>query len=90
MGPLLASRFVGIGAVGCHLLGAAGAVEAVVTALSVHEGRVHPTRNYDKPDEAIDLDVVPEGERAVAIEVALTNSFGFGGHNVSLAIRSCR
>ena len=73
-----------------HLLGAAGAVEAIVTALSVHAGRVHPTRNYDKPDEAIDLDVVPEGERAVAIEVALTNSFGFGGHNVSLAIRSCQ
>ncbi|HVE64701.1 MAG TPA: beta-ketoacyl-ACP synthase II [Mycobacteriales bacterium] len=70
-----------------HLLGAAGAVEAVVTALSVFEGRVHPTRNYDKPDEAIELDVVPEGHRAVDIELALTNSFGFGGHNVSLAIR---
>ena len=70
-----------------HLLGAAGAVEAVVTALSVHEGRVHPTRNYDKPDEAIDLDVVPEGARRVEIDVALTNSFGFGGHNVSLALR---
>ncbi len=72
-----------------HLLGAAGAVEAIVTALSVHEGRVHPTRNYDKPDEAINLDVVPEGERALTLELALTNSFGFGGHNVSLAIRSC-
>ncbi len=70
-----------------HLLGAAGAVEAVVTALSVHHGRVHPTRNYDKPDEAIDLDVVPEGARDVSIDLALSNSFGFGGHNVSLALR---
>ena len=70
-----------------HLLGAAGAVEAIVTALSVHEGRIHGTRNHEKPDEAIDLDVVAEGARDVEIDVALTNSFGFGGHNVSLAVR---
>jgi 3-oxoacyl-[acyl-carrier-protein] synthase II len=70
-----------------HLLGAAGAVEAVVTALSVHHGVVHPTRNYDKPDERCDVDCVPEGARRVALEAALSNSFGFGGHNVSLAFR---
>jgi len=70
-----------------HLLGAAGGVEAVVTVLSVHERRVHPTINYDKPDEAIELDVVPEGARSVVIDVALSNSFGFGGHNVCLAFR---
>jgi 3-oxoacyl-[acyl-carrier-protein] synthase II len=70
-----------------HLLGAAGAVEAVVTALSVHEGRVHPTINYDKPDEACDLDVVPEGARSIALDAAMSNSFGFGGHNVSLVFR---
>ncbi len=71
-----------------HLLGAAGAVEAVVTALSVHEGRVHRTLNYDKPDEQCPLDVVPEGTRPVTLRAALTNSFGFGGHNVCLALKA--
>jgi 3-oxoacyl-[acyl-carrier-protein] synthase II len=70
-----------------HLLGAAGAVEAIVTALSVRDGVLHPTRNYDKPDERCDVDCVPEGARRVAVEAALSNSFGFGGHNVCLAIR---
>ena len=70
-----------------HLLGAAGAVEAIVTALSVRDGRLHRTLNYDKPDERCDLDVVPEGARDVALTAALSNSFGFGGHNVALAIR---
>ncbi|HEV2890260.1 MAG TPA: beta-ketoacyl-ACP synthase II [Frankiaceae bacterium] len=70
-----------------HLLGAAGAVEAIVTALSISEGVVHPTRNYDKPDEQCDVDCVPEGARRVALDAALSNSFGFGGHNVSLAFR---
>jgi 3-oxoacyl-[acyl-carrier-protein] synthase II len=70
-----------------HLLGAAGAVEALVTALSVHEGVVHPTRNYEKPDERCDVDCVPEGARRLDLEAALSNSFGFGGHNVSLAFR---
>ena len=70
-----------------HLLGAAGAVEAIVTALSVYDGVVHPTRNYDKPDERCDVDCVPEGARGIAIEAALSNSFGFGGHNVCLAFR---
>jgi 3-oxoacyl-[acyl-carrier-protein] synthase II len=71
-----------------HLLGAAGALEAVVTALSVRDGIVHPTRNYEKPDERCDVDCVPEGARRLALEAALSNSFGFGGHNVSLAFRS--
>jgi 3-oxoacyl-[acyl-carrier-protein] synthase II len=70
-----------------HLLGAAGAVEAMVTALSVRDGVLHPTRNYEKPDERCDVDCVPEGARRVSIEAALSNSFGFGGHNVCLAIR---
>jgi 3-oxoacyl-[acyl-carrier-protein] synthase II len=70
-----------------HLLGAAGAVEAMVTALSVRDGVLHPTRNYEKPDEQCDVDCVPEGPRQVAVEAALSNSFGFGGHNVCLAIR---
>ena len=70
-----------------HLLGAAGAVEAAVTALSIHHGVVHPTINYDKPDEQCDVDCVPEGARRLSLEAALSNSFGFGGHNVSLAFR---
>jgi 3-oxoacyl-[acyl-carrier-protein] synthase II len=70
-----------------HLLGAAGAVEALITALSVQQGIVHPTRNYEKPDEQCDVDCVPEGARRLDLEAALSNSFGFGGHNVCLAIR---
>jgi 3-oxoacyl-[acyl-carrier-protein] synthase II len=70
-----------------HLLGAAGAVEALVTALSIRDGVVHPTRNYDKPDEQCDVDCVPEGARRLALGAALSNSFGFGGHNVCLAFR---
>jgi len=70
-----------------HLLGAAGAVEAIVTALTIRDGVIHPTRNYEKPDEQCDVDCVPEGARRVAVEAALSNSFGFGGHNVSLAFR---
>jgi 3-oxoacyl-[acyl-carrier-protein] synthase II len=70
-----------------HLLGAAGAVEAIVTALSIRDGVVHPTRNYDKPDERCDVDCVPEGARRLDVRAALSNSFGFGGHNVSLAFR---
>lgn len=67
-----------------HLLGASAAVEAVVTALSVHHGVVHPTRNYTTPDPDCDLDYVPGAARRLAIENALSNSLGFGGHNVSL------
>ena len=70
-----------------HLLGAAGAVEAIVTALTVRDGVMHPTRNYEKPDERCDVDCVPEGARRASIGAALSNSFGFGGHNVSLAFR---
>ena len=70
-----------------HLLGAAGAVEAIVTALTVRDGVIHPTRNYEKPDEQCDVDCVPEGARRADVRAALSNSFGFGGHNVSLAFR---
>jgi 3-oxoacyl-[acyl-carrier-protein] synthase II len=73
-----------------HLLGAAGALEAAVTVLSLHHGVVHPTRNLDDPDDEVGLDVVrfeprplPDTGRA-----ALSNSFGFGGHNVTLAIKA--
>ncbi|MEO6714400.1 MAG: beta-ketoacyl-ACP synthase II [Mycobacteriales bacterium] len=70
-----------------HSLGAAGAIEAVVVVQSIRDGRIHGTINRDKPDEACDLDVVPDGPREVSIDAALSNSFGFGGHNITLAFR---
>ena len=69
-----------------HLLGASSAVELVATALSVHEGVVHPTRNLVTPDPECDLDYVPGEAREVVVRNALSNSLGFGGHNVSLLI----
>ena len=67
-----------------HLLGASAAVEAVVSALSVHHGVVHPTRNYTTPDPDCDLDYIPGSARQLRVRNALSNSLGFGGHNVSL------
>lgn len=69
-----------------HLLGASSAVELVATALSVHEGRVHPTRNLSTPDPECDLDYVPGAARELEIQNALSNSLGFGGHNISICI----
>jgi 3-oxoacyl-[acyl-carrier-protein] synthase II len=69
-----------------HLLGASSAVELVATALSVHEGRVHPTRNLTNPDPDCDLDYVPREAREMEVRNALSNSLGFGGHNVSICI----
>ncbi|MCC7143160.1 MAG: beta-ketoacyl-ACP synthase II [Candidatus Eisenbacteria bacterium] len=73
-----------------HLLGAAGAIEAVATVFSIMNGIVPPTINYENPDPECDLDYVPNTARRAEVEVALSNSFGFGGHNVSLAIRRYR
>ncbi len=69
-----------------HLLGAATGVELVATALAVHHGKVHPTRNYEHPDPACDLDYVPNEAREMRVRNALCNSLGFGGHNVSICI----
>ncbi len=70
-----------------HLLGAAGAVEAIYTVLALDRSILPPTINLDDPDPACDLDYVPHRARPAMIEAALTNSFGFGGTNVSLALR---
>lgn len=67
-----------------HLLGAAGAVEAVVSALSVAEGRAHGTLNCDEPGEGCDLDYMADGTRELDIRHVLSNSLGFGGHNACL------
>jgi len=69
-----------------HLLGAATGVELVYTVLAVHSDIVHPTRNYETPDPACDLDYVPGAARAMKVENALCNSLGFGGHNVSILV----
>jgi 3-oxoacyl-[acyl-carrier-protein] synthase II len=69
-----------------HLLGASAAVELVATACSVQRGVVHPTRNLAHPDPECDLDYVPGEARPMRIRNALSNSLGFGGHNVSICI----
>jgi 3-oxoacyl-[acyl-carrier-protein] synthase II len=70
-----------------HLLGAAGGVEAVYSALALHHQCLPPTINYEEPDPECDLDYVPNAPRWAPIRVALSNSFGFGGTNVCLALR---
>ena len=70
-----------------HLLGASGGVEFIATVLSVANDHVHPTINYEVPDPECDLDYVPNKSRVKVIRAALTNSFGFGGHNVSLVVK---
>jgi 3-oxoacyl-[acyl-carrier-protein] synthase II len=67
-----------------HSLGAAGALEAAITALSIHHGILTPTINLENPDPACDLDYIPGAAREARIEAALSNSFGFGGHNCVL------
>lgn len=70
-----------------HLLGASGAVELAVTSLSLFHGKLHPTINQDEPDPDCDLDTIPNEAREARIESAISNSFGFGGTNATLAIR---
>ncbi len=67
-----------------HCLGAAGAVEAIFCALAIHEGVLPPTINYETPDPECDLDYVPNEARQADVAVAVSNSYGFGGHNASI------
>ncbi|HET8578589.1 MAG TPA: beta-ketoacyl-ACP synthase II [Methylomirabilota bacterium] len=73
-----------------HLLGAAGGIEAIATVLAIHHGILPPTINYEKPDPDCDLDYVPNQARKQDVEVALSNAFGFGGTNATLAFRKYR
>jgi 3-oxoacyl-[acyl-carrier-protein] synthase II len=73
-----------------HLLGAAGGVEAIATTLALYHGLLPPTINYDTPDPDCDLDYVPNQARKVDVEYALSNAFGFGGTNATLAFRRYR
>jgi 3-oxoacyl-[acyl-carrier-protein] synthase II len=70
-----------------HLLGGSGGIEAVASILAIGHNLVPPTINYHTPDPACDLDVVPNQAREHDVHVVLSNSFGFGGHNVCLAFR---
>lgn len=70
-----------------HMLGAAGGVELIVCVLAMMEDTVPPTINYEHPDPECDLDYVPNKARRRPVRVALSNSLGFGGHNVTLAVR---
>jgi len=69
-----------------HLLGAAGAVEAIFTILTIRDGIIPPTINYDTPDPDCDLDYVPNIARKAQVNMALSNSFGFGGINATLIV----
>jgi 3-oxoacyl-[acyl-carrier-protein] synthase II len=70
-----------------HMVGAAGAAEAAVAALAVHEGLIPPTTNYETPDPECDLDYVPNEARRTDVRLALSNAFGFGGQNAVIALR---
>lgn len=69
-----------------HMIGAAGAFEAVVCALSIRDGWIHPTINYETPDPECDLDYVPNRARQIPVKATLSNSFGFGGQNASIVL----
>jgi 3-oxoacyl-[acyl-carrier-protein] synthase II len=71
----------------CHCLGAAGAIEAIFCTFALQNGVLPPTINYDDPDPECDLDYIPNEARSQDIEVAVNNSFGFGGHNACVVFR---
>lgn len=72
-----------------HLLGASGGVEAIFTALAVQRNLIPPTINLENPDDECDLDYTPKTPREVPVRYAMSNSFGFGGHNASLLFKKC-
>ena len=71
-----------------HLIGAAGGVEAVISVLAIRDGVMPPTINYEHPDPDCDLDYIPRQARQVPVEVALSNSLGFGGHNATVIFKA--
>lgn len=70
-----------------HPMGASGAIEAIVCALTIDRGAIHPTINYETPDPECDLDYVPNEARDADVTVALSNSFGLGGQNACLVLK---
>lgn len=73
-----------------HLLGGAGGAELVTTIMSIKHNMVHPTINYETPDPECDLDYVPNKARSVEVNIALSNTFGFGGHNATIVVGKFR
>ena len=67
-----------------HLLGAAGAIESIISILSIKNSIISPTINYKTPDEDCDLDYIPNNSRELDLNVVMSNNLGFGGHNASL------
>jgi 3-oxoacyl-[acyl-carrier-protein] synthase II len=70
-----------------HLLGAAGAIEAIATLLAIKNGMIPPTINYEFPDPACDLDYTPNVAVKRNITYAISNTFGFGGHNATILVK---
>ena len=70
-----------------HLLGAAGAAELIFCIKAIEENILPPTINLDNPDPACDLDYVPHKAREAKVDIAMSNSFGFGGHNATLLVQ---
>jgi 3-oxoacyl-[acyl-carrier-protein] synthase II len=70
-----------------HLLGAAGGIEGIASVLSIYNSIIPPTINYEHPDEDCDLDYVPNVAREAEVQVALSNTFGFGGHNATIIFK---
>jgi 3-oxoacyl-[acyl-carrier-protein] synthase II len=70
-----------------HTIGAAGAIELIITIMGMNNGILPPTINLDEPDPELDLDYVPNQARKGAYNCALSNSFAFGGHNAVIAVR---
>ena len=70
-----------------HLIAAAGSVEAIVCLLAIRDGLLPPTINLDQPDSDCDLDYIPHESRRKSVDIALSNSFGFGGQNITLILR---
>src|SRR5262249_16932776 len=70
-----------------HTLGAAGAIEALICLLAMRDSKLPPTINYETPDPECDLDYIPNVSRDQAVNMSMSNSYGFGGHNVSLILK---
>ena len=73
-----------------HMLGGTGAVEAIVSALSIANGFIHQTLGYTTPDEECDLDYCTDGPVEMPVQAALSNSLGFGGHNATLCFKQLK
>jgi 3-oxoacyl-[acyl-carrier-protein] synthase II len=70
-----------------HMMGASGAVGAITAAMAIHDGVIPPTTNYSTPDPVCDLDYNTEGPREMAVDVAISNAIGLGGHNACVVLR---